>query len=57
VSFYKVDVDAAEQIAQEAGIRAMPTFVLFKNGEKISDFSGAHPAKLEALIKEAKSLA
>lgn len=52
-----MDVDAAEQIAQEAGIRAMPTFVLFKNGEKISDFSGAHPAKLEALIKEAKSLA
>lgn len=57
VGFYKVDVDAAEQIAQEVGVRAMPTFVVFMNGEKVSELVGAQPPKLEALVKEVASLA
>ncbi|KAL2011951.1 hypothetical protein VTN00DRAFT_4669 [Thermoascus crustaceus] len=56
VGFYKVDVDAAEQIAQEVGIRAMPTFMLFKAGEKVSDLTGAHPNKLDELVRFAVSL-
>lgn len=48
--FYKLDVDEVPDVAQELGIRAMPTFVLFKNGEKISEVVGANPKALEAAV-------
>lgn len=47
LGFYKVDVDEQSQIAQEVGIRAMPTFVFFKNGEKIETVVGADLTKLQ----------
>lgn len=47
LGFYKVDVDEQGQIAQEVGIRAMPTFVVFKNGEKVETVVGADPSKLQ----------
>jgi len=50
--FYKIDVDEAMDVAQELGIRAMPTFLLFKNGEKVAEIVGANPAALEAAIKK-----
>lgn len=49
--FYKLDVDNVPDVAQELGIRAMPTFVLFKNGEKVGEVVGANPKALEAAIK------
>ncbi|KAK4051812.1 tRNA (adenine(58)-N(1))-methyltransferase non-catalytic subunit trm6 [Microbotryomycetes sp. JL201] len=51
IDFYKVDVDEQEQISQEVGIKAMPTFIFFKNGEKQSTVVGAVPAKLTDAIK------
>lgn len=56
VGFYKVDVDEQEQVSQEVGIRAMPTFVLFKNGYKIGEAVGAAPPRLEGLLNTARSL-
>ena len=50
--FYKVDVDEVSDVAQELGIRAMPTFLLFKNGEKVGEVVGANERALEAAIKE-----
>ncbi|GAB7362210.1 hypothetical protein MBLNU230_g2235t1 [Neophaeotheca triangularis] len=50
--FYKIDVDEVPDVAQELGIRAMPTFVLFKDGEKVTEVVGANPAALEAAIKQ-----
>ncbi len=35
--FYKIDVDEVSDVAQELGIRAMPTFMLFKKGEKVEE--------------------
>ncbi|GAA5936432.1 hypothetical protein JCM3775_000819 [Rhodotorula graminis] len=52
IDFYKVDVDAQEQIAQECGVRAMPTFMVFRAGDKLGEVTGANPAGLEALIKK-----
>lgn len=49
--FFKLDVDEVPDVAQELGIRAMPTFLLFKNGEKVAEVVGANPKALEAAIK------
>ncbi|KIY72613.1 thioredoxin [Cylindrobasidium torrendii FP15055 ss-10] len=53
VKFFKVDVDEQEEISQEVGIRAMPTFVVFKNGEKIGELVGANPGGLQELVQKA----
>jgi len=50
--FYKLDVDEVPDVAQELGIRAMPTFLLFKNGEKVGEVVGANPKALEAAIQQ-----
>ncbi|PPQ79369.1 hypothetical protein CVT25_002639 [Psilocybe cyanescens] len=56
VEFYKVDVDEQTDIAQEVGVRAMPTFYLFKGGDKVGEVIGARPQELEALVEQGKSL-
>lgn len=50
--FYKIDVDEVPDVAQELGIRAMPTFILFKNGEKVAEVVGANKKALEAAIEK-----
>ncbi|KAJ4476731.1 thioredoxin [Lentinula aciculospora] len=50
IGFYKVDVDDQPEISQEVGIRAMPTFMVFKNGEKADTLIGADPKKLHSLV-------
>jgi len=52
VKFVKIDVDEVSDVAQELGIRAMPTFVLFKDGEKVGEVVGANPHALLAAIKK-----
>ena len=51
IGFYKVDTDAQEEIAQEVGIRAMPTFAVFIKGAKIDEVTGAHPPSLEKMLQ------
>ncbi|UZJ54189.1 hypothetical protein CBS101457_003509 [Exobasidium rhododendri] len=51
IAFYKVDVDEQDQISQEVGVKAMPTFVFFKNGEKLNEVVGAIPQQLQVAIK------
>ncbi|KAI9638928.1 thioredoxin-like protein, partial [Dioszegia hungarica] len=46
IKFVKVDVDEQAEVAQEVGVRAMPTFVAYNKGEKVKDLTGAQPAKL-----------
>ncbi|KAJ5778759.1 hypothetical protein N7520_002005, partial [Penicillium odoratum] len=41
IKFYKVDVDKVDAVAQELNVRAMPTFMFFKGGEKITEVVGA----------------
>ncbi|KAG8940844.1 hypothetical protein FRC04_004995 [Tulasnella sp. 424] len=50
--YYKVDVDDQEAVSQEVGIKAMPTFIAYKNGEKIGELVGADQAGLQKLITE-----
>ncbi|KAF2750191.1 thioredoxin [Sporormia fimetaria CBS 119925] len=50
--FYKIDVDEVPDVAQELGVRAMPTFYFFKNGDKVAEVVGANPKALEAAIEQ-----
>jgi thioredoxin 1 len=40
-------------VAQELGIRAMPTFLIFKNENKVQEIVGANPKALLAAIQDA----
>jgi thioredoxin 1 len=51
--FIKVDVDEVPDVAQELGIRAMPTFIIFKGGEKVGEVVGANPPAVKAAIQKA----
>ena len=50
ILFAKFDVDNVPDLAQELGIRVMPTFMLFKDGAKVEEFAGANPVALQKLI-------
>jgi len=52
-NFLKVDVDEASDVSAECGIRAMPTFMVFRKGEKIGEVVGANPAALKAAVSNA----
>ncbi|KAI9934810.1 hypothetical protein ASPWEDRAFT_161658 [Aspergillus wentii DTO 134E9] len=56
VAFYKVDVDEQEEISQEVGIRSMPTFAVFYQGNKVNELIGANPPGLQTLIQGAAAL-
>lgn len=49
--FVKLDVDEVPDAAQELGIRAMPTFIVFKDGQKVNEVVGANAKALEAAIQ------
>ncbi|KAF2488148.1 thioredoxin-like protein [Neohortaea acidophila] len=50
--FYKIDVDELPEVAQDLSVRAMPTFMLFKDGEKVAEVVGANPKALEQAIQQ-----
>ena len=40
----KIDVDTEELLAARYGIQSLPTVVVFRRGEPVTGFIGAHPA-------------
>lgn len=50
VCFAKVNVDENSDTAEAEDITAMPTFKLYKNGNKIDELTGANEAKLREKI-------
>jgi len=67
VIFLKIDVDQLQEISVMNQVRAMPTFLFFKNGAKIAQFEGADSSRLQnmvlqydtfenVLVKQAKEL-
>jgi thioredoxin 1 len=54
VKIAKVDVDENQQVAQQYGIRSIPTLLLFKGGKVLDQLVGAVPkSRLEAILKKA----
>jgi thioredoxin 1 len=52
VRFIQVDVDKVRSVAQEMNIRAMPTFVLYKDGQPLEKrVVGGNVRELEEMIK------
>ena len=47
-----MDVDDVPDVAQVVGVRAMPTFIISKNGEKVGEVVGANPPALKAAIEK-----
>jgi thioredoxin 1 len=56
-TFAKIDVDAQQQLAQEYGITAMPTFLLLKDGKVIETIRGANPPALKQAVGRISSQA
>lgn len=52
VHFIKIDVDELPELSAELGIRAMPTFMFFKDGQKAQELVGADPATLSKLVQQ-----
>lgn len=49
-----MDVDENSETAEACGISAMPTFQLYKGGQKINELVGSEEASLEALVAKYK---
>ncbi|KAI1336594.1 thioredoxin-domain-containing protein [Xylariaceae sp. FL0016] len=58
VHFVKIDVDELSELSQELGVTAMPSFMLFKNGDPVpvEKVVGANPKALEAMLTKAVEL-
>ncbi|KAJ4845023.1 hypothetical protein Tsubulata_041655 [Turnera subulata] len=50
VTFLKVDVDELKSVADEWEVRAMPTFLCFKDGRVVEKIVGANKEKLQEMI-------
>ena len=54
----KLDVDQHPEVAERYGVRSIPTFLLFRNGEVVERRVGARPIEeLQALLEPAEVLA
>lgn len=54
VIFAKVNVDDNDDTATKNEISAMPTFIFFKNGEKVETVVGASEAKIKEAVNRLK---
>jgi len=53
ITFTKVNVDQQQQIAQQYGVSAMPTFLIFRGGSVVNTIRGADPRGLTAAVEAA----
>lgn len=54
-AFYKVDVDQLSSVAMMESISAMPTFIIFKDGEKAKTIVGANFPGVKQAVMDAIS--
>ncbi|KAJ6445829.1 thioredoxin [Purpureocillium lavendulum] len=52
VTFAKVNSDNNPNIAQEYGVSALPTFLLFRDAKVTKKIQGANPAELKKVVQE-----
>ena len=53
VKVAKIDIDSNQQVAEQYGIRSIPTLLVFKGGKVVEQLVGAVPkAKIEAALQK-----
>ncbi|KAJ9142161.1 Thioredoxin [Pleurostoma richardsiae] len=52
VTFTKVDTDVQKEIASAYQVSALPTFIIFRDGNVVEKVQGADPRKLQAIVKK-----
>ena len=52
VWFYKVNVDDARDISRDQDIRAMPTFIFYRNGQRVASMVGGNKAEFQKKLQE-----
>ncbi|KAM3539907.1 hypothetical protein ARSEF1564_007179 [Beauveria bassiana] len=53
VYFCKIDVDVLQGLSKEYNVRRMPTFILFKDGNRLDDVFEPKPPQLDAFLAKA----
>lgn len=56
ILFVKVNIDEAEDIANEYSVATMPTFMLFKKGNVVMINTGANKNMITMMVTKVKSL-
>ncbi|KAI1070767.1 hypothetical protein LB507_006744 [Fusarium sp. FIESC RH6] len=51
VAFIRFDTDEIPDLAQDLGIRSIPAFFLFEDGERVDNLAGANPPALMKLVQ------
>jgi thioredoxin 1 len=51
VTFLKVDVDDAAELAELYNVRAMPTFIILRNGQIVTKVEGADLGRVLAVLE------
>jgi thioredoxin 1 len=51
LAFVKVNVDEQRELAAQYGVTAMPTFLVFKDGQKIDEIRGADVRRLKSVVE------
>lgn len=52
ITFTKINTDEQQEIARAYNVTAMPTFMVFKNAQKIDTVQGANPQRLSEVIRK-----
>lgn len=52
ITFAKINTDQQQDLARSYNVRAMPTFMIFKNSQQIHFIEGADPKKLSQVVKD-----
>jgi thioredoxin 1 len=55
--FARFDTDEVLELSNELGVRALPAFFFFENGEVINSLFGANPPALQEAVSELSSKA
>lgn len=51
IKFIKIDVNESSDIVDFYNIKHIPTFIYFKNGNKIKEYTGISEKEIELLIR------
>ncbi len=53
--FLSVDVDDVDEVSAKAGVKGMPTYQTYKNGELVRSVTGAFKEELEQMVAQESS--